>query len=481
MLEILKENRLTCNPEKCDIAFSKLEFLGREISAEGISLSSKKIAIIQKIALPKTRQSLQRLLGMFNYHRKFLKNYPQNTYNMRQLLLKEAEFKWTDECQRELDYLKACLQKEPILQALDPTKDLTIMVDAANKTGFGWQLMKTDDNNVLRTVSYGGQALSKSQLSWSPAQTELAGLALALRQYECYAIMRQVNVITDNSQVLHLETWHPVNVREKRLIAYLMQFKLKITFVKGCHNVAADALSRVFDDMPEEHRKAFLPQQDEREDFVVSVTETDSLGPSLTKDNVKGDDGEVRLYSFEWNDGTEAVGENTQLNPQAQVFVPRNDTIDQETEYQRLQAPIQQTAHQQTHASTRHDACAIDEQWVDSSAASTQSDVPKLTFNDCLTDTEFRPICLYLTKGELTGDDAIDRQTLLMADQYYIRDESIYKLGLPRNRREARVHPLLERLCIPKAYRLALLMHWHDKVGHIASHRLFLTISRIVY
>ena len=157
--------------------------------------------------------------------------------------------------------------------------------------------------------------------------------------------MRQVNVITDNSQVLHLETWHPVNVREKRLIAYLMQFRLKITFVKGCHNVAADALSGVFDDMPEEHRKVFLPQQDEREDFVVSVTETDSLGPSLTKDNVKGEDGEVRLYPFEWNDGTEAVGESTQLNPQAQVFVPRNDTIDQETEYQRLQATIQETAH----------------------------------------------------------------------------------------------------------------------------------------
>jgi len=104
-----------------------------------------------------------------------------------------------------------------------------------------------------------------------------------------------------------------------------------------------------------------------------------------------------------------------------------------------------------------------------------------LTFNDYLTDTEFRPICLYLTKGELTGDDAVDRQTLLMADQYYIKDESIYKLGLPSNRREARVHSLSERLCIPKAYRLALLMHWHDRVGHFASHRLFLTLSPIVY
>ena len=30
MFEILKENSLTFNPEKCDIAFFKLEFLGRE-------------------------------------------------------------------------------------------------------------------------------------------------------------------------------------------------------------------------------------------------------------------------------------------------------------------------------------------------------------------------------------------------------------------------------------------------------------------
>ena len=108
-----------------------------------------------------------------------------------------------------------------------------------------------------------------------------------------------------------------------------MQFRLKITFVKGCHNVAADALSRVFDDMPEEHRKEFLPQQDEREDFVVSVTETDSSGPSLKEDNVKGEDSEVRLYPFEWNEGIEVVGDGTQLNPQSSVFVPRENTIGQ--------------------------------------------------------------------------------------------------------------------------------------------------------
>ena len=132
--------------------------------------------------------------------------------------------------------------------------------------------------------------------------------------------------------------------------------------------------------MPEEHRRAFLPQQDEREDFVVSVTETDSLGPSLIKDNVKGEDGEVRFYPFEWNDGAEAVKESTQLNPQAQVFVPRNDPIDQENEYQRLQTPIQQTAQQQTQASTCQDACAIDEQSIDSSAVSSQSDVPNRVY-----------------------------------------------------------------------------------------------------
>jgi len=49
---------------------------------------------------------------------------------MRALLTKDAEFKWTAFCQEEFDYLKECLMNEPILQPLNPDKDLIIKTDA---------------------------------------------------------------------------------------------------------------------------------------------------------------------------------------------------------------------------------------------------------------------------------------------------------------------------------------------------------------
>jgi len=70
---------------------------------------------------------------MFNFWRKFIKKYPQRTANMRHLLSKDVEFRWTEECQQEFNYLKECLTADPILQPINPDKDLVIMTDASGK------------------------------------------------------------------------------------------------------------------------------------------------------------------------------------------------------------------------------------------------------------------------------------------------------------------------------------------------------------
>ena len=135
MLQTLRENSLTCNPSKCQFGFNKIEYLGFRVSAEGIKISQRKIKAIQSIVAPTNRKSLQRALGLFNFWRRYIKNYAQNTYNMRQLLTKDAVFVWTPECQKELEYLKSCLISDPILKPIDTNKDVIIMADASEKNG----------------------------------------------------------------------------------------------------------------------------------------------------------------------------------------------------------------------------------------------------------------------------------------------------------------------------------------------------------
>ena len=67
MFENLQKNDLSCNPTKCEFAFTSIEYLGYQISTDGIKISQKKIEAIKKIQPPKNVKSLQRVFGVNDF------------------------------------------------------------------------------------------------------------------------------------------------------------------------------------------------------------------------------------------------------------------------------------------------------------------------------------------------------------------------------------------------------------------------------
>ena len=49
MFENLQKNDMSCNPTKCEFGFTSIEYLGYQISTDGIKISQKKIEAIKKI------------------------------------------------------------------------------------------------------------------------------------------------------------------------------------------------------------------------------------------------------------------------------------------------------------------------------------------------------------------------------------------------------------------------------------------------
>jgi len=188
---------------------------------------------------------VSRLLGLFQFFKRFIDKYPQNTHHIRQLLRKDATFKWSPECDRELQCLKGVLTSETVLQAVDINKDVFIFTDASEK-GFSFCSMQKDDRGVLHPIAFGGQALTRAQKSYQPVDLELTAAALVIKNYDYWLVHRKIYLATDNVGVLHLKKWKPVNQRQKRLISYLQQFNICVKYIKGQHNMAADCLSRVF-------------------------------------------------------------------------------------------------------------------------------------------------------------------------------------------------------------------------------------------
>jgi len=103
-----------------------------------------------------------------------------------------------------------------------------------------------------------------------------------------------------------------------------------------------------------------------------------------------------------------------------------------------------------------------------------------ISSQDYIVDDEFAPMYTYLTTGELTGDEKVDKKILLTADQHFLEYGLMYKISLPRSRRQQRICPLTERLCVPKAFRFDLLNRMHN-FGYFGRVKLFLTLHSRYY
>ena len=72
LFDRLEANHLTINLEKCVLARSNVIFLGYKVDSEGIQPLPEKVAAIRSFPPPTTKQDVQRLLGIANFHRRFL-------------------------------------------------------------------------------------------------------------------------------------------------------------------------------------------------------------------------------------------------------------------------------------------------------------------------------------------------------------------------------------------------------------------------
>ena len=428
---------------------------------------------------------------------------------MRKLLQKDAPFVWTEDCQNELEYLKQCLVSDPVLQPVNINEDLVIMSDACER-GYSFIALQRGTDGYLHSIAYGGRSLSKSQKNYLPSELELIAVTLGLKYFEYWAIHKKVTVITDNSSVLHLDRWKPVNARQRRLIAYLMQYNLCVKYIPGAKNLAADALSRCFDDMEPDRKLQFAAPPQTKEEFIVSITHRrpdESLNPSELVHSHKPHAAEKitrstearheyctlpDVYSviasaseedcFAANESESPTDADEIINPEdnapddasTQATAPSVHTSQTHHSVDGTQADGNNETSSPSEDSPPDTRCNNDSE-CDASDDGNLLQLPAITSQDYCVDAEFSNIYNYLAAGHLTGTDDIDRITLLVAEQYIIEDHRLYKLSLPRNSREKKIRPCTQRLCIPKAFRHDILLHFHN-IGHFGREKMYQTM-----
>ena len=149
VLQRLREANLKVKPSKCSFLRREVQYLGHNISREGVSPEPSKTEKVATWPVPATPKEVQQFLGLAGYYRRFAKP-------LYRLTERPSKFCWTPECQEAFEELRRRLVSPPVLAHPDFSKPFILDTDASMMLGsepFCRSLMSTVKREPLHTVA----------------------------------------------------------------------------------------------------------------------------------------------------------------------------------------------------------------------------------------------------------------------------------------------------------------------------------------
>jgi len=91
IFQCLDSSKVTLNPKKTTISFSKGKMVGHIVLKDGVATDPKKFNRISKLPFPTMKKALRGFLRMVGYYRRFIHMFATKTRPLSQLYLRECE------------------------------------------------------------------------------------------------------------------------------------------------------------------------------------------------------------------------------------------------------------------------------------------------------------------------------------------------------------------------------------------------------
>ena len=242
----LKENGLKANPKKCSFYQSKIQFLGHEISSEGVSMDPAKLESILEWAQPCSGKELQSFLGLANYYRDFIPKFSYLTAPLSRLLRKDQPWNFDSDCVRSFKALKEAFAKNVVLLQPDREEAFYLECDASDYA-LGAVLEQRDERTGrMRPVAFYSRKFTAPELNYEIHDKELLAIVDSLKQWRYLLVGTHipVTVYTDHKNLLYFRDAKVLNRRQARWSQFLADFNFVITYRKGSEQRVSDPLSR---------------------------------------------------------------------------------------------------------------------------------------------------------------------------------------------------------------------------------------------
>lgn len=243
----LQRQQLVIHRRKSHFFKRRIEYIGHVVEEGGIRPLQGKVDALSALQYPTSPREVQRILGIINYYRKFIRDFAgiaKPLYDLTHGLKRPNDsVSQAAAAAKALERLKASLKGAPKLHFPVADHNELVMHTDASLVTVG-AVLQQQTAAGLCPLEFFSQALSPVQQRYATHERELLAIVLACRHWRHILIGRHIMVHSDHKPSTYLLKQPHLSDRQVRWLMTLADFNLDIQYVKGAQNIVADLLSR---------------------------------------------------------------------------------------------------------------------------------------------------------------------------------------------------------------------------------------------
>lgn len=220
--------------------------MGHIITQDGIKADPDKTKAITNMPVPHDKPSLLRFIGMVNYLSAYCPNLSHTIRPLTDLTKKDVPFNWSEVQKAAFESTKALVSTTPVLRYFDPTKPVTLQVDAS-ESGLGGALLQMNSDNQLQPVVFTSCTMTDTERRYSQIEKECLAICNAFAKF-CHWLYGHHNIeVYSDHKPLESIMKKPLNrapARLQRMLSTLNGYHFTLVYKKGTSFHIADTLSR---------------------------------------------------------------------------------------------------------------------------------------------------------------------------------------------------------------------------------------------
>ncbi|KAE9230137.1 hypothetical protein PF005_g3586 [Phytophthora fragariae] len=208
----LRNFGLTLHRKKSKICASVVEYLGYQLSEDGISALSNKVTAILAIVPSRNRREVRRFVGMVNFYSDMLPRRASVLVPLSRITSPSQSFRWSASEQAAFDAVKDALAKRVLLAFPENGHPFHLYTDAS-KVQLGAVITQ-----VGQPLAFWSKKNNQPQTAYPANRMELLSILLVLREFRSMLLGQELHLHTHHLNLTY-STFHDVHMMRSNIVA----------------------------------------------------------------------------------------------------------------------------------------------------------------------------------------------------------------------------------------------------------------------